>query len=505
MHTKRRTRADKKMRTPKRQPAKAPGHLLPKETLREKPAPSSQRAAAAPLPALRPADIQGLQWIVGNRAVQRALAEKSQRHATGQDAGSWVMRDEPESEASATPTEALYREGVEGRITLFAAAREAESLAAVHAGAETPEGTLQEISRILGEWQKTYDWARQTITTHLAGDEGLSERLRENYLGAIEALHRSVKQDLPRVSINLIAGGGNQADEQDFLTNAAAYARSYYSSPPEGDVVVTLENIETLDELFGGVEGTHLERLIRRVDIFAHGTIQPTNQIKFGSNWYSAEEIEAAATARSYESSYIQSIGRYDENSRMELHGCRLGGGTGEAFLTGMGQAVGGQHGQEVTGYKQRLFPRNYQIFWTYPRRRPKYNERVTSTEDDIYGPDALPDRNGHPEDHADWIKRFERHAVKLFDAAVAGSLEVEKYLIEEERGGGEVTRDRKIEIMKAMYDENKAWLLGFLHPKSRPPQTYPLRAVGKKKFTFTRETEAWENRVLRVRIPSSE
>ena len=168
-----------------------------------------------------------------------------------------------------------------------------------------------------------------------------------------------------------------------------------------------------------------------------------------------------------------------------------------------MNQAVGGEHGQEVTGYEQRWFPRNYTITWRYSGPGPDYNEPVTSAADDIYGPDALPDRNDHPEDHDPFIRRFEKHAIKLFDTVVAGSLEVDKYLTAEERDGGEVTRERKIEIMKAMYDENQAWLLGFLHPKSNPPQTYPLRAVGEKKFTFTRETEAWENRVLRVRVPT--
>lgn len=503
MSTRNLTRAGRR-KTPQRKAAQPSVHRRDVETKQGNPVASSQRAAAAPLAALKPASIQGLQRIVGNRAVQRALAERSRPQISGQDAGRRVMRDEQGSEASAAPTEAEYREGVEDRIAFFAVAREADSLAAVQAGAETPEGTLQEIRRILSEWQKIYDWSRQAITTHLAGDEGLSERLRENYLGAIEALHRSVREDMPRVNINLIAAAGPGADII-FLTDAAAYARSYYSSPPEGDIVVTQDNIGTLDELFGTVEGTHLERLIRRVDIFAHGTIEPTNQIKLGSNWYGAEEIEGAASARSYESSYIQSIARFDEHSKMELHACRLGGGDGEAFLTGMGEAVGGRHGQEVAGYTQRWHPRNYTVSWSYTGPGPDFNESVTNTENDIYGPDALPDRNGHSEDHDPFVARFEARAIDLFDSVVAGSLEVDSYLSEEERAGGEVTRERKIEIMRAMYDQNEGWLLSFLHPRSSPGQESPITAIGKEKFTFTRETEAWENRMLRVRIPSPE
>ena len=466
---------------------------------------------------------QNLQRTLGSQAVWLLPDER-------------IQRDPPEQ---ATPTEDDYRDWVLAVIQLFTAAAQRYRISPVSASritladlfreewqersgavgilaqlvrligsfieamqrAASPEGLLLEISRILTEWQRVYDGARGFITDHLAGDVTLAEQLRSSYQAAIEALHRSVRDLTPRVNINLIAEPPAPGD--DFITNATAYANSYFARPQQGDdVVQTIEGIASPAALLDNVERIRPERLIRRVDIFAHGTIDPSNQIRFGPTWHTIADIEAAANNRQYESRYIQSAARFDDRSIMEIHACRLGGGTGQRFLEGMGRALGGEHGQSVTGYTDRWYPYRFEIFWTYNAGGVQvHNERVVNTQNDIYGPNALPDRFGQPGDHNGFINRFENYAVQTFDDVVAGSIEAQSFLNAAEQAGGPVTRARKIEIMRAMYDQNEAWLLGFLHPAAGVAPGDARAAEASADYTFTSENADWQARVLTVNV----
>jgi len=375
--------------------------------------------------------------------------------------------------------------------TLLAAARRASS----------PEALLREISRMLRIWRRVYEGARGIIQSHLGGAAALSERLRDAYLSAIEAMHRSVRDRTPRVSINLVAAPPAAGDS--FIRNATDYARAYFMRPVQpDDLVVMRENVGSPGDLLDIVEGIHPERMIRRIDIFAHGTIQPSNQIRFGASWNTVADIEAAAAGRRFTSAAIQSIGRFDDRSAMELHACRLGAGTGQRFLEGMGRAVGGEHGQAVSAYRQRWYPRRFEISWTWaqPGAAP-LDVPVINTQNDIYGPNAIPDRNGQPGDHNAFVTRFENYAVQVFDDVVAGSLEVRPFLSAAERAGGAVTRARKIEIMRAMYDQHSAWLLGFLHPAAGAAPNEPRAAAATAAHTFTSEAADWQAQVLTVRV----
>lgn len=465
-----------------------------------------------------------LQRTLGNWVVRRLMVER-------------IQRDPPEQ---ATPTEAEYRAVVRSSIVLFTMANRRYRLSPVSASlltlaalfreewqersgasgllanivrflqslieamqrAISPEGLLLEIGRILTGWRGIYDAIREIITGHLAGNAALSDLLRSRYQAAIEALHRSVRDRTPRVSINLIAAPPAAGD--NFIANATAYAQAYFESPQQdGDEVETTEGIASPSALLDTVQSTRPERMIRRVDIFAHGTINPTNQIRFGPTWYTVADIEAAAQGRQYESRYIQSVARFDDRSVMEVHACRLGGGTGQHFLEATGRAMGGEHGQSVTGYIQRWYPYRFEVFWTRNNARgvQVHNERVANTDTDIYGSNALPDRNGYRADHNPFVTRFENYAVQVFDDVVAGSLEVRSFLNIAERAGGAVTRPRKIEIMRAMYDQNRAWLLGFLHPAAGPAPGDARAAAATADYTFTSETADWQSHLLTVSV----
>jgi len=473
----------------------------------------------------------------GKRLIAHELAHTLQQASEFDP--SIVRRDVEQAE----PGEAEYRSFVQATIRVFAAAATRYStvgppdvlsrliqeerdrvppggplvtlmrdLAAIEEGtrraAQGPQVMLDEIARILQGWRQTYDGAQRVVSERLDGDADLAERLRATYQQAIEALHRSARSQTSatRVNVNVIAAPPGPGGDE-FIENAADYARAYYGSPlHSGDEVVTVEGVDSLDALFSAVEGAHPERMIRRVDIFAHGTINPGNQIRFGAEWNTAEEIQAAAAARRFRSSYIQSASRFDESSAMELHACRLGTGTGgHSFLETAGRALGGAHGQRVTGYTERWFPRRYQVSWEYTDTSGSFNEPVVNTANDIYGPNALPDRNGKTQDHAPFIARFENHAVQIFDQAMAGSPEVQTHLSAAERGGQPVTRDRKIQIMRTLYDADQAWVLGFQHAEADPPDVAPATAVGEEAYTFTSETEAWQSRTLTVTLEPPE
>jgi hypothetical protein len=367
----------------------------------------------------------------------------------------------------------------------------------VQAGRPPPaaDATLREIGRILPSWKTTYDGARQIVTTDLGNDATLTTELRTGYESALVSLRR-LAADAPRVNVILVAAPGR--DDDAFIANATAYARTYFARPPSGDTVVVVEGIASLDALFSAVESAQPERMVRRVDIFAHGTIQPSNQLKLAGRWHTADQIEVALDARRLTSEHIQSATRVDARTTIEFHGCRLGGGEGEAFLGAAGRAIGGRRGQAVTGYRERWFPRRYQVNWR--------GHAVTDTAADIYGPQALPISRGRGAARARvanrdrFVRDFEAHALRMYDQVVSGSLEAKAFLTPQEMAAGGLSRDRKIAVMRQMYDRNGAWLLGFLNPQHQVPDLDPTRALPRDDYTFTREHEAWERRTLTVR-----
>lgn len=385
-----------------------------------------------------------------------------------------------------------FFDAASGFYTTKAEVREAPG----HGAVPSPDASMREIAGILPRWRTAYEGARQLITGHLGNDPQLTTRLQMSYQRALEALHR-IARNGPRVNVILVAAPGR--DDDQFIRNATAYARTYFTRPTSGDTVVVVEGVTSLDELLSAVESAQPERMVRRIDIFAHGTIEPSNQLKLAGRWHSAEQFENALAARGLTSEYLQSISRFDTQSTVEFHGCRLGGGQGERFLGAAGRALGGAHQEEVIGYRERWFPRRNQLNW---RGHP-----VTNTGRDIYDADALPIRTGSGSEQQRaanqrrFIGDFEADAIRLFDSVVSGSLEVKPFLTPQEQAAGDLPRDRKIEVMRAMYDSNGAWLLGFLNPAHRVPDMDPAQALRRDDYTFTRERDAWNDRTLRVRV----
>lgn len=383
----------------------------------------------------------------------------------------------------------------EGAASFYRAKGEVRAVPVVGPPA-APDATLAEIGRVMGAWKPAYDNGRRIIGDSLSGDAGLSERLRAAYERALEALHRLAVHG-PRVNVVLVAAPGR--DDDQFIQNATAYARTYFGRPASpGDTVVVVEGIGSLEGLLSAVEGAQPERMVRRVDVFAHGTIEPSNQLKLAGRWHSAQQLEAALAARRLTSEHVQSATRFDGLSTLEFHGCRLGAGEGERFLRAAGQAVGGDRGQQAVGYRQRWFPRRYQVNW---RGTP-----VTDTARDVFGDTAIPMRGRGSERQKvamrdRFVRDFEGNAVRWFDGVVAGSAELRSFATAQEVAAGTFSRARKIEIMRAMYDANGAWLFGFLHPAHRVPDLDPARAVPRDDYTFTREQAAWESQTLRVRV----
>ena len=107
--------------------------------------------------------------------------------------------------------------------------------------------------------------------------------------------------------------------------------------PAAGDTVQMREAIASPDELFDAIETTESDRMIRRIDIFCHGTIEPTHQIRFGPAWFRIDQIEAAAAARARAGRTVQSQTRFDGSTVIELHACRLGASVERSGRNGYG------------------------------------------------------------------------------------------------------------------------------------------------------------------------
>jgi hypothetical protein len=421
------------------------------------------------------------------------------RSGAGNHALSWLLADLRVQRLGTSDGE--RREAVETMLRFFdSAGRHYEEVARIRESERPPappppDASLREVADVMARWRQTHDqWQR--VVTDLGGDAVLARRLADSYGRALTGLRRLIS-GAPRVNVVIVAAPGR--DDDQFISNASAYARTYYGQSRGGDVVVVREGVDSLDALLGAVEDAAPERLVGRVDIFAHGTIEPSNQLKLAGRWHTADQVEAAMNARSLTSAYVQSASRFDARSAIEFHGCRLGGGEGQRFLGAAGRAFGGERGQETAGYDQRWFPRRYQLDW---RGHP-----VLDTGADIYDATSLPVRRGsgsparREADKRVFIAQFERHAIRWFDTVVSGSREVETFLAPDERlVGTRLPAPRKIQVMRSMYDANGAWLLGFLHPAHSVPDLDPQAAVGRDAYTFTRERQAWESHVLRVR-----
>ena len=289
------------------------------------------------------------------------------------------------------------------------------------------------------------------------------------------------------MNIVLIAAPKDASDH--FITNATTYARLYFSRVAPGDTVVQAAQIDSPDMLFDTIETTEPDRMIRRIDIFCHGTIEPTHQIKFGHTWFRIDAIEQAAAARATRGRTLQTQTRFDGSTTIELHACRLGAPSGdpgqtgmavthgEDFLRGFGGAVGGSRGQETVGYVQRWVPRRFEI------------PGIHSTSDvGTTGARA---------------REFDRIAVQTFDSVMVGSVELDSQLTDAERQGAAISRARKVEIMRTLFDAaGGAWLIGHQYSTATPQSADPVRDRPGARDTFTNE-ENWGHLVLRVRTPA--
>lgn len=336
----------------------------------------------------------------------------------------------------------------------------------------------------LTKLRETYDSAREINDSHLDGGRARADRLREAYGAALDAA-RSAAADSGRVNIVLIAAPKDRSD--GFIANATTYATLYMHRVAKGDTVTQAEGFDSPEALFDAIEKAEPNRMIRRVDVFCHGTIEPTHQMKFGNTWFRLSQIREAAAKRAAAGSTIASQTRFDGSTVIEFHACRLGApkgepgtsgeavSSGEEFLTGVGAALGGERGQQVVGYEQRWVPRRFTI------------PGVRSTAS-LKGARAA---------------AFDRIAVQVFDA-LAGSFEIQTRLTEAELAGAAVTRARKVEIMRTLYDAaGGAWLIGHQYSTAVPQSTDPVRDVPGKRDTFTNERD-WQHLVLKVRVPAT-
>ena len=127
------------------------------------------------------------------------------------------------------------------------------------------------------------------------GDQTRAARLRTAYLGRRVGGARRRDEHRPSEHRHRRRAEGGQRSlhhERDDLRAALLLARRARGH----DVQAT--QIDTPDALFDLIETTEPDRMIRRIDIFCHGTIEPTHQIKFGATWFRIEQIESVAAAR---------------------------------------------------------------------------------------------------------------------------------------------------------------------------------------------------------------
>ncbi len=355
------------------------------------------------------------------------------------------------------------------------------------AGAPGAPGAFTEdrLVAALEKLRQTYEGAQALVEAHLPTDDDRVRKLRHAYVAAAAGA-RAAATGMARANLVIIAAPKDNKDW--FITNATAYARLYYGKGIHGEVVSLIRDVATVEELLDQVEKAEPNRLIGRIDIFCHGTIEPAHQMKLGKSWHRVGDFEAAAAARAGSSRTLATQSRFDGSSVIELHACRLGaplgdpGKTGEPqtqgtdFLAGFGKALGGEQGQSVTGYRQRWVPRVFR----FPG---------------IRSPKQLAGRQR---------KSFDDLAVRTYDAVMAGSAEVQTLLTDAERQGGTLTRDRKVDIMEKLYEAGNGWIIGHQYSTKEPQSTDPVRDVAGKRDTFSNEKD-WQSLVLTVKVPPAQ
>lgn len=358
------------------------------------------------------------------------------------------------------------------------------------------EQTFEQIRSVLEVIRSTYDNAQEIISLHLSDRRELIEQLQSSYQQAVEIIYQAAGER-PRVNIVLIAAMEEDTSSEDdsivdFLENAQGYANTYLSEPAsEGDNAVIVENISTLSSMLDAIESTQSERMVRRIDIFAHGRNVPENGIKFGSQWYSIDRIESEIQSRASQSGFIQNTARFDSNSIIEIHSCNLGEGLGshggiahgEQFLTTIGRAIGGIRDQQVIGYQEFFNPQRFLFNLPGGGTLSNTGELEGSVEEE-----------------------FNHYALNLFNS-IEQSIEIRRYLTDEDEIElyednqlSTLSTGRKIDIMRQMYNPNEfdsepGWRFAYM---------YPARSDAPSTRTFT-GTSGWEDRLTTVRVNTGE
>lgn len=339
------------------------------------------------------------------------------------------------------------------------------------------------LTAALKKLTQTYDSSRTILEQQLAGDANRTDRLRRAYVDAAGAA-RAAAAGTARANLVVIAAP--KAHKDLFIVNATTYARQYYAAPRGGEVVTTIKDVDSVDALLDAIEGADPNRMIGRIDVFCHGTIEPVHQLKLGRTWHPVKDFETAAQARAGRAATLSTHARFDAGSVIELHACRLGAPlsdigrttetptTGTDFLTGIGRSLGGEQGESVTGYQQRWVPRRFQFPGLRKVSGLKPAQRTA----------------------------FDRIAVQTYDAVMAGSTEIRNLLTDDEVRTGTVSRARKVAIMERLYDDaGGAWVIGHQYAGTDPQSTDPVKDVKGKRDTFTNEAD-WQSLTLTVTIP---
>ena len=378
-----------------------------------------------------------------------------------------------------------------------------------------PKTGAKKFPRTLAGLKSAYDNAINVVDREFPDDEAKKEQLRSNYQAALKTLRRTVG---PKNRVNFVVITMAPEFDNGFIESARSYAEQYMG----GDNTIRIEDVASPQELFDGIERNHPEMMIGRVDIFAHGgpyrlreeggKTHVFHSIFMGDAQYLVKDFEDEVNAREWTGGYIESISRFDAKSRIEIQACRQAatwtpkkgkGESEEEYLTRLGKSLGGEQGQEVQGYKERI---------AFPVRMITIEgQTVSNTATDLYGTNPLAARQGHPERASYFVRQFENRAVKTFNRVAAGSEEIKKYLTQDEQEMGVservkmIGRKRKIQIMRTMYDEGKGWQFKVLRSTRRDPQRQPhWKMIKRPQYTYTAEKRDWARKTLKVRVSPS-
>ncbi|HET8927446.1 MAG TPA: hypothetical protein VFN24_06400 [Microbacterium sp.] len=435
-------------------------------------------------------------WSIGDMPLLAQVAPGGAgagTQASGKDPGATVDAAVRALDAEAVRLRAVAARAAGGDAAAKPPAGTAEGAPQTTPGAANGGLTAEKLAETLGDLEKTYESARTVLESDLPGDDARRDRLRTAYVAAGTAA-RAAAPSIPRVNLVIIADPGSKEEEAvGFIANATTYASIYYGTGQSGEVVETITRVSTVGALFDAIEGTRRDRLIGRIDIFAHGTIDPTHQMKLADSWHRVGAFEQEAKRRAGKAATLATRSRVDASTVIELHACRLGAPrgstdtaqqpatTGSDFLTGFGTAVGGERGQTVTGYAQRWVPKVYQLT-------------------DLKGNPAAMPKPGDPRRRA-----FEKIALDVWKKAMAGGAEARALMTPQERTAGTVTDARAIEIMAAQYEQRGGWYIGFQYAMPKPTSSNrPEQDVRTAERTFTAENADWQSRLLTVTTPST-